>query len=113
MEKEPKKRLTIEERIAALDARRKNLQARLSKSRRSEDTRIKILFGALMLEVAKRDPQVARAALAAAPKFFTRDNDRKVMTSTLAEIQKLISGTPAEKPAKPGTFTPRPDNDAI
>lgn len=119
-----RKRLTVEERLAALDARRAKLQARLSKARRAEDTRACIILGRWVMEAAKRDPQVARAAAAGLPAFLTREHDRKVMARTIAELQELIGGTPGEKkPAQthpprpvtgaPGRFDPRPDSKDI
>ena len=95
----PRKRLSLEDRVAALDARRKALTARLSEKRRTEDTRACILLGRWVMEAAKRDPQVARAAVAGLPKFLTRDHDRTVMARTLAELTKLANGTPGQKPS--------------
>ena len=42
-------RKTIEERLAQLDAQRKTLEARLDKQERAEDTRRKLLIGALVM----------------------------------------------------------------
>jgi hypothetical protein len=105
-----RKRLSVEERLAALDARRAKLQARLSKARRAEDTRACIILGRWVMEAAKRDPQVARAAAAGLPAFLTREHDRKVMARTLAELQELIGGTTGQKKPAPSTTThpPRP-----
>ena len=43
-------KLSIEDRIAQLDARKKSLQAKLGKQERARDTRRKILLGALVLD---------------------------------------------------------------
>lgn len=120
----PRKRLTGEERIAALKARLAKEQARLSKARRSEDTRACILLGRWVMEAAKRDPQVARLAVDGLPRFLTREHDRAALNRTLEELRELV-GTPGQRqpvtirPAPPaaasaaGTFTPRPDTDRI
>ncbi|ELT46246.1 MobC [Brucella intermedia M86] len=42
-------RKTIEQRLAELDAQRATLKARLSKQERANDTRRKVLLGALVL----------------------------------------------------------------
>lgn len=101
-----RKRLTIEERIAVLDARRATLQARLSKARRTEDTRACIILGRWVMEAAKRDPQVARLALEGLPQFLSRDPDRKVMARTIAELQEFVNPSPSSP--SPAPQRPRP-----
>ena len=75
-------RKSIEERLAQLDAQRSALKARLSKQERANDTRRKVLLGALVLhrlenandpEFTKRLADWLRREL---PGFLTRDNDK-------------------------------------
>lgn len=75
-------RKTIEQRLAELEAQRSALKARLSKQERSNDTRRKVLLGALVLhrlentndpEFTKRLGDWLRREL---PGFLTRDADK-------------------------------------
>ena len=93
-------RKTIEERLAELDERRKTLQARLGKQGRAQDTRRKILLGALVLhrlesdrdeEFSKRLGDWLRREL---PVFLTRDADKELFADLLA--------TPAMAPKNEG-----------
>ncbi|MBO9136259.1 mobilization protein (plasmid) [Rhizobium sp. B230/85] len=77
-------RKSIEERLAQIEAQRKTLKARLGKQERSEDTRRKILLGALVLhrleisgdgEFSKRLGEWLRREL---PGFLTRDADKEL-----------------------------------
>jgi hypothetical protein len=75
-------RSPIQHRIAQLEARKKTLQARLSKQERSEDTRRKILLGALVLDRLERSDDAEFAQRLAEwlrrelPGFLTRDGDK-------------------------------------
>lgn len=75
-------RKTIEERLAQLDAQRAALKARLSKQERANDTRRKVLLGALILqrlETSKDAEFVDRLRTwlkRELPGFLTRDGDR-------------------------------------
>jgi hypothetical protein len=80
----------IQQRIAQLEARKKALQARLSKQERTDDTRRKILLGALVLdrlersddtEFAKRLTEWLRREL---PGFLTRDADKMLFPEFIA-----------------------------
>jgi hypothetical protein len=82
-------RKTIEERLAQLDAQRAALKARLSKQDRANDTRRKVLLGALVLhrlenandpEFTKRLGDWLRREL---PGFLTRDNDKALFSDLL------------------------------
>ena len=55
-------RRSIEERLAQLDAQRKTLQARLGKQDRANDTRRKVLLGALLLRrlESSTDPDLVK-----------------------------------------------------
>ena len=92
-------RKSIEERLAQLDAQRKTLQARLGKQERAQDTRRKILLGALVLQrlengrddLARQLPDWLRREL---PGFLTRDADKELFDDLLA--------APADAPRNDG-----------
>lgn len=80
---------SIEQRLAELDAQRSALKARLSKQDRANDTRRKVLLGALVLhrlenandpEFTKRLSDWLRREL---PGFLTRDNDKALFGDLL------------------------------
>ncbi|CCV09495.1 putative mobilization protein C [Mesorhizobium metallidurans STM 2683] len=82
-------RKTIEQRLAELDAQRASLKARLGKQERANDTRRKVLLGALVLhrlenandpEFTKRLSDWLRREL---PGFLTRDGDKELFTDLL------------------------------
>lgn len=82
-------RRSIEKRLAQLDAQRAALKARLSKQKRANDTRRKVLIGALVLhrlentndaEFTKRLGDWLRREL---PGFLTRDNDKALFTDLI------------------------------
>jgi hypothetical protein len=76
-------RKTIEQRLAELDAQRATLKARLSKQERANDTRRKVLLGALVLhrlengkdEISRALPDWLRHEL---PDFLTRPGDKEL-----------------------------------
>lgn len=85
-------RKSIEQRLAELDAQRSALKARLSKQDRSNDTRRKVLLGALVLhrlenandpEFTKRLGDWLRREL---PGFLTRDNDKALFADLLGPV---------------------------
>lgn len=47
-------RLSLQQRLAHLDAQKKQLQARLNKQTRARETRRKVLLGALVLDRLER-----------------------------------------------------------
>ena len=82
-------RKTIEQRLAELDAQRAALKARLSKQERANDTRRKVLLGALILhwlensndpEFTKRLHDWLRREL---PGFLTREGDKALFADLL------------------------------
>ena len=84
-------RKTIEERLAQLDAQRAALKARLSKQERANDTRRKVLLGALVLhrlensndpDFTKRLGDWLRREL---PGFLTRDGDKELFADLLGK----------------------------
>ncbi len=94
---------SIEQRLAELDAQRSALKARLSKQDRANDTRRKVLLGALVLhrlentndpEFTKRLGDWLRREL---PGFLTRDNDKALFADLLgtAPTSKVENSTEA------------------
>lgn len=93
-------RKTIAERIAQLDARKKALQARQGKQERADDTRRKVLLGALVLhrlenaadhEFSKRLGDWLRREL---PGFLTRDSDKALFGELLGQSEGKVSAPP-------------------
>ena len=92
-------RKSIEQRLSELDAQRAALKARLSKQERANDTRRKVLLGALVLhrldsandpEFTKRLGDWLRREL---PGFLTRDGDKELFADLLKE---RVEGEPVE-----------------
>lgn len=89
-----------QQRLAELDAQRSALKARLSKQDRANDTRRKVLLGALVLhrlenandpEFTKRLRDWLRREL---PDFLTRDNDKALFADLLTpETPSTGAGT--------------------
>ncbi|WP_112313477.1 mobilization protein [Pseudogemmobacter bohemicus] len=82
-------RKSIEERLAQLDAQRAALKARLSKQERANDTRRKVLLGALVLhrlengkdeEFSRRLGEWLKREL---PDFLTRDGDKELFADLI------------------------------
>lgn len=87
-QEDPVARKTIEQRIAQLEARKKTLKARLGKQERAEDTRRKILLGALVLHRLDHGKDEFSRSLSAwltreLPGFLTRDIDRQLFSDLL------------------------------
>ncbi len=84
-------RKTIEQRLAELDAQRATLKARLSKQERANDTRRKVLLGALVLHriESSNDPDFTRRLSdwlrRELPDFLTRDGDKELFADLLKE----------------------------
>jgi hypothetical protein len=82
-------RKSIEERLAQLDAQKKALQQRLAKQERNNDTRRKVLLGALVLhrlengkdEFSKNLGEWLQREL---PSFLTRDLDKALFADLLS-----------------------------
>lgn len=92
-------RKTIEQRLAELDAQRSALKARLSKQERTNDTRRKVLLGALVLhrlensndpDFTKRLGDWLRREL---PGFLTRPGDKDLFDNLLAAAPATGEGT--------------------
>lgn len=99
-------RKTIAERIAQLDARKRALIARAGKQERADDTRRKVLLGALVLhrlenaadqEFSKRLGEWLRREL---PGFLTRDSDKALFTDLLGLAEEKVSAPPPPREAE-------------
>ena len=83
-------RRSIEVRIAQLEAQKKTLQARLGKQDRANDTRRKVLLGALVLQRLdsshdKEFSERLRGWLSRElPGFLTREGDRALLADLIA-----------------------------
>jgi hypothetical protein len=96
-------RKSIAERIAQLDAQKKALQARAGKQERANDTRRKVLLGALVLhrlenagdvEFSKRLGDWLRREL---PGFLTRDSDKALLADLLCQADVSAKPSPDSK----------------
>jgi hypothetical protein len=96
-------RKSISERIAQLDAQKKALQARMGKQERANDTRRKVLLGALVLhrlentgdaEFSKRLGDWLRREL---PVFLTRDSDKALLADFLGQADVSAKPSPDGK----------------
>ena len=81
-------RKTIEQRLAELDAQRATLKARLNKQERANDTRRKVLLGALVLHRMENGRDDFSKSLGdwlrrELPGFLTRDGDKKLFDDLL------------------------------
>ena len=92
-------RRSIADRLAQLDVQRKTLAARLGKQDRANDTRRKVLLGALVLQRLEKssDPDFAKRLAdwlrRELPGFLTRDVDKALLacraTITVAAYRQL------------------------
>lgn len=96
-------RRAIRERLEQLDARRHVLVARLAKQERAQDTRRKILLGALVLHRLQHsnDADFSQRLLdwlrEELPGFLTRDGDKALFDDLLVRAplpDGISSGTP-------------------
>lgn len=79
---------TIEQRLAELESRKKALKARLGKQERAEDTRRKVLLGALVLHRLENGKDQFSKDLDGwlrreLPGFLTRENDQALFADFL------------------------------
>src|SRR5208283_4823730 len=103
-------RKSIAERIAQLDAQKRALQARAGKQERANDTRRKVLLGALVLhrlensgeaEFSKRLGDWLRREL---PDFLTRDSDKALFGDLLASSHAGKPSSSADGFASPASM---------
>lgn len=94
---------SISDRLAQLDAQRKNLQSKLGKQERARDTRRKVLLGAFVLhrlekgqdEFSKKElPDWLKREL---PGFITRDDDKALFDDLLKKPKTAKADLAAEK----------------
>lgn len=81
-------RKSIEERLAQLDAQRASLKARLGKQERANDTRRKVLLGALVLHRLENGKDDFSRNLGdwlhrELPGFLTRDGDKELFADLI------------------------------
>lgn len=92
-------RKTIEQRLAELDAQRASLKARLGKQERANDTRRKVLLGALVLHRLENsnDPDFTNRLTAwlrkELPGFLTRDGDKELFADLLGKPEAALSAS--------------------
>jgi hypothetical protein len=96
---------SISERLAQLEAQRKNLQSKLGKQERARDTRRKVLLGALILhrlekgqdEFSKRLGDWLNREL---PGFLTREDDKALFADLVGDKPRSskAEGTTANAP---------------
>lgn len=81
---------SITERLAQLEAQRKNLQSKLGKQERARDTRRKVLLGALVLHRLEKGQDEYSKKLGdwlnkELPTFLTRADDKALFDDLLGE----------------------------
>lgn len=91
---------SIAERIAQLDSRKKALQSRLSKQERADDTRRKVLLGALILHQIESDREfgvtLRNFVKRELPGFLSRDADKALFAGVLGnENPEMIVAVPS------------------
>ncbi|TAL03105.1 MAG: mobilization protein [Rhodospirillaceae bacterium] len=90
-------RRSIAERLAQLDAQRKNLQARMGKQERAKDTRRKILLGAFVLHRLERPDQSEFSKnlrdwlKKELPEFLSRDDDAALFDDLIEQAKTKTS----------------------
>lgn len=97
-------RTSIQQRINQLDERKRALKARLGKQERREDTRRKVLIGALVLHRLEhsRDAEFTRRLrewlVRELPGFLVREGDQALFSDLLGRISADWSGEDATIP---------------
>src|SRR5262249_40768234 len=92
------------ERLAQLDAQRKNLQSKLGKQERAKDTRRKVLLGAFVLHrLEKGQDEFSKKELPAwlkreFPGFLTREDDKALFADLIGSPSRAKSDGAASKP---------------
>ncbi|MBD9653140.1 mobilization protein [Ensifer sp. ENS09] len=95
-------RKSISQRLAELEERKKTLKARLGKQERAQDTRRKILIGALVLHRLEQsnDPEFTRRLRdwlqRELPGFLVRDGDKALFDDILEPAQTEETSRAAE-----------------
>lgn len=78
---------TIDQQVAAAQAK----LARLKTRQKANETRRKIIVGALVTNAALNDPKIARWLATTLRKNATRDIDRKELASLLEELDQMAA----------------------
>lgn len=103
---------SVDERIAALEARAASLKARKKKADRAEETRRKILLGAWILHTIDTQTGISEKLLAflakELPGFLKRDSDKALFAALLSEGSAEQSQK-ASQPAPPPQTAKRED----
>lgn len=87
-------KMSIEDKIAQLEARAKTLRARLANQERAKDTRRKILIGALILYRLENNPTAEFSKYLTnwlqreLPGFLTREEDKALFADILEKPTK-------------------------
>ena len=91
----------IEKRIKQLDAQKQTLKARLRTQQRKQDTRRKILLGALVIDRMEkndtRDALVIQWVREQLPGFLTRPNDHKLFDDLFKNDSESGKGAQEKK----------------
>ncbi|MBW0368386.1 mobilization protein [Ensifer adhaerens] len=93
-------RKSITQRLAELEERKRTLKARLGKQERAQDTRRKILLGALVLHRLEHsnDPDFTRRLREwlrrELPGFLVRDGDKALFDDVLDQGELTSGGNP-------------------
>lgn len=110
-------RRSITDRLAQLDAQRKTLAARLGKQDRANDTRRKVLLGALVLQRLEKssDPEFSKRLAdwlrRELPGFLTRDADKELLADLMGPPGKSTpAATKAVAAHAPETSEAQADN---
>lgn len=95
-------RKSITQRLAELEERKKALKARLGKQERAQDTRRKILLGALVLHRLEQsdDPdfpyRLREWLRRELPGSLVRDGDKALLDDVLNPVDTAVNGEPAK-----------------
>jgi len=73
---------SLEDRIRKLDAKKKTLQSKLNRQKRTEDTRKKILLGSLLMAHMQNE-RITSWVKKELPEFLTRDHDKELFKDWL------------------------------
>ena len=111
-------RRSIADRLAQLDAQRKTLAARQGKQDRANDTRRKVLLGALVLQrlQTSNDPDFVKRLADwlrhELPGFLTRDVDKALLADLMGPPGKVtaVATKPAVAAHAPETFEAQADH---
>jgi hypothetical protein len=93
-------RKTLQQALADIDLKKKRLEAKLASLERKQDTRRKVLLGALLLQRIETSADAAQAKMLTdwlkreLPGFLTREGDRDLLADLLEAKPAAIATTP-------------------